>query len=115
MITRTIIFYSSLLSKEVAIDIVKGLKGYVDVENYSYENQHIDMDPFHNVVYVVENKDKDFIKSVKKYAIFNAFKQNFLCILGDKKFVMNDYSFEIINYKDAKKLVLKSIETKTIF
>ena len=37
MIRRSIIFYSSDLTKNIAINIAKGLKGYVDVENYSYD------------------------------------------------------------------------------
>lgn len=110
MIRRSIIFYSSDLTKNIAINIAKGLKGYVDIENYSYENKHIDMDPFHNVIYVIENKNNDLIKSIKKYAIYYTFKRKYLCVLSDKNSFFKDIEFKNICYKDIKKLVVKSIE-----
>ena len=111
MIKRSIVFYSSDLTKNIAINIAKGLNGYVDVENYSFENKHIDMNPFHNVIYVVENKNEDLLKNIKKYAIHYDFKSKYICILSDKCFQIKDMNFKIICSSDVKKLVIKSIET----
>lgn len=110
MIVRSIIFYSSPFTKTIAINIAKGLKGYVDVENYSYPNKHIDMDPFHNVIYVVEKNNEDLIKNIKKYAIYYAFKQKYICLLDSKPFTIKEEKFNFICFEEPKQLVVESIE-----
>lgn len=111
MIIRSIVFYSSDLTKNIAINIAKGLKGYVDVENYSLKNEHIDYDPFHNIIFVLENINEDFLNAIKKYSLQFYFKNNYICFLSEKEMpIKYSNKFIVIKEMDPKKLVNESIK-----
>lgn len=110
MVIRSVIFYSSEVTKNIAINIAKGLKGYVDVENYSLSNPHIEMDPFHNVIFIVENKNEDLLNCIKKYEIYLPFKSIFIVLLAEKSIEIDLIEYDLIKSNDIKELVVHSIK-----
>ncbi len=110
MIVRSIIFYSSDVCKNIAINIAKGLKGYVDVESYSINNPHIEMDQFHNVIFVVENQNEDLLNCLKKYAIYLPFKSMYFVLFSDKNIKFSYEDYKLIKTDNIKELVVNSIE-----
>lgn len=73
---RSIVFYFQ--AKEKAIEIAKLLKGYVDVEDGEKENPHIDIDPFHNVIFVSSIVTTKYDELIKKYELDNSSKRIYI-------------------------------------
>ncbi len=95
MIIRSIIFYSCEQTKKKAINIAKLLNGYVDVEDLTKENPHIDMKQFFNVIIINQNEE-DLVKNIiLKYNLNSSNKCIYLIDnLDSYKKLLNYYYFD---------------------
>lgn len=77
MIIRSIIFYFEYVDKERVLSLAKLLNGYVDVEDASLANPHIDIEPFHNVI-VFTKSSKKGMDLFNKYSIYQSKKHLYI-------------------------------------
>lgn len=93
MVIRSIIFYSCEQTKTKAINIAKLLKGYVDIEDLTKSNPHIDMQQFLNVVIINQDKEDGVKKIIAKYELNSTDKCIYLIDKEDAYKDLKKYSF----------------------
>lgn len=86
MVVRSILFAFED-TKDLAIYMTKNLIGTIDVENLAKDNPHIDMIPFHFVIFLMnpskENQNIFFTK-LKQYEKYLSLKEVYLCLTSNE-------------------------------